>query len=147
MKYIQLILALIVLFSSCTKEKSKSELIIGDWQINALTIDPPQVVNNVVITDLYAQMEDCDKDNTLSFFDNKTYKADEGASNCDSLDPQNISGNWMFLNDESELRLIYQNDTIIYTLIDLDEELLQMNYSERDTNNILHTLSVSFERL
>ncbi|MGE0636485.1 MAG: DUF5004 domain-containing protein [Bacteroidia bacterium] len=147
MKYIQAILALTVLLSSCTKEKSKSELILGDWQINALTVDPPQVVNNVVITDLYAQMEDCDKDNTLSFYKNQTYKADEGATNCDSLDPQNISGNWMFLNNETELRLIYQSDTIVYNVIDLDEEFLKMNYSQRDSNNILHTLSVTFEHL
>ena len=81
------------------------------------------------------------------FYENQTYKADEGATNCDSLDPQNISGNWMFLNNETELRLIYQSDTIIYNLIDLDDELLKMNYSERDSNNILHTLSVTFEHL
>jgi hypothetical protein len=147
MKYIQAILVLTVLLSSCTKEKSKSELILGDWRANALTVDPPQVVNNVVITDLYAQMEDCDKDNTLSFYENQTYKADEGATNCDSLDPQNISGNWIFLNNETELRLIYQSDTIVYNVIDLDEELLKMNYSQRDSNNILHTLSVTFEHL
>jgi hypothetical protein len=147
MKYFATILTLTILITSCTKEKIKSELILGDWQINALTVDPPQVVNNIIITNLYAQMEDCDKDNTLSFFDNKTYKADEGATNCDSLDPQNISGNWMFLNNETELRLIYQSDTIVYNVIDLDEELLKMNYSQRDSNNIMHTLSVTFEHL
>ncbi|MCG3164413.1 MAG: hypothetical protein POELPBGB_00167 [Bacteroidia bacterium] len=147
MKYIYTFSALMVLLLSCTKEKSKSELIIGDWQIAALTVDPPQIENGVVITDLYAQMEDCDKDNYYSFYTNNTYKFDQGAIICDSLEAQNISGNWNFVNDETELQLIYQSDTLSYTLIDLDEEVLKMSYSGRDSNNILHTLTVTFEPL
>lgn len=147
MKYFTAIFTLTVLFTSCTKEKSNSELILGDWRVKALTVDPPQIENGVVITDLYAQMEDCDKDNYYSFYDNNTYKFDQGTAICDSLEPQNISGNWNFINDEAELQLIFQSDTIVYTLIDLNEELLKMSYSGRDSNNILHTLTVTFEAL
>lgn len=147
MKYTSVTFFLLLLFSSCTENKSNSELILGDWQITALTVDPPQIENGVVITDLYAQMEDCDKDNYYSFLNNKTYKFDQGSIICDSLEPQNISGNWSFLNDETELQLIYQSDTLLYTLIDLDKELLKMSYSGRDSNNILHTLTVTFEKI
>lgn len=64
-----------------------------------------------------------------------------------TLDPQYISGSWIFLNNETELRLIYQGDTVIYNMIDLNEELLKMEYSARDSSNILHTFSAGFERL
>lgn len=147
MKYVTISFSLLVVLSSCKKNKSNSELILGDWQVAALTVDPPQIQNGVVITDLYAQMEDCDKDNYYSFYSNNTYKFDQGAVICDSLEPQNISGNWSFLNDETKLQLIYQSDTILYNLIDLDKELLKMSYSGRDSNNILHTLTVTFEKL
>lgn len=147
MKYSCITFTLLLFLSSCSENKSNSELILGDWQVTALTVDPPQIENGVVITDLYAQMEDCDKDNYYSFNSNNTYKFDQGTIICDSLEPQNISGNWNFLNDETELQLIYQSDTILYTLIDLDEELLKMSYSGRDSNNILHTLTVTFEKL
>ncbi len=147
MKYSCITFSFLLFLSSCAENKSNSELILGNWQITALTIDPPQIENGVVISDLYAQMEDCDKDNFYSFLSNNTYKFDQGAVICDSLEPQNISGNWNFLNDETELRIIYLNDTITYDLIDLNEELLKMNYSVRDSNNILHTFYVTFDKL
>ena len=145
MNYLYPIAACTLLLVSCTKNKTNDELILGDWTLTALTSDPPQVVNGVVITDWYTQIEDCDKDNIYSYYDNKTFKFDEGATNCDPLDPQNISGNWAFLSNETELQVIYQNDTILYDLIDLDEEVLKMSYSGRDSNNILHTFSATFE--
>lgn len=132
---------------SCRKQKTYSELILGDWRMSALTVDPPQVVNSVVITDLYAQMEDCDKDNYVSFFDNGTYRFDEGATKCEMQDPQTKSGNWEFLENDTKLRVIQLNDTLVYTMIDLKEELLKMSYSGRDSNNILHTLTVTFGKL
>ncbi len=146
-KHLYTILGLLIFFSSCKKEKTKDELLLGDWRMNALTADPPQVVNGVVITDWYSQLEDCDKDNYYTFNSNKTYKFDEGATNCDSLDPQNISGNWQFLNNETELRLIYQSDTATYGLIELDEETLKMSYSGRDSANIMHTFTATFKHL
>jgi len=147
MKYFTSLLSLLILFSSCKKDKTKEELLLGDWQLNALTIDPPQLVNGAVITNWYSQLEDCDKDNILSFFDTKIFVADEGPTNCDTLDPQNISGNWIFLNNETELRLVHDTDTAIYTLIDLNEDLIKMSYSERDSSNIMHTLTATFGKL
>jgi len=147
MKYLYFVLAVTFLFSSCKKEKSKKELLLGDWKRITMTIDPPQDVGGAIITDLYAQMEDCDKDNIYSFYENKTYKADEGATKCDSAEPQSFSGNWQFLNNETELKIIYMNDTVVYGLLELDESLLKLDYSGRDTNNVLHTITTSFEPL
>ncbi len=148
MKYLYLFLASMFLFSACKKsEKTKAELLEGDWKLNALTINPPQVVSGTVITDWYTQLLPCDKDNVYTFYNNATYKSDEGATKCSPSDPQNKSGNWAFLNSDTQLQLIQLQDTILYDMIDLNEQELKMNYSGRDTNNILHTYAATFGRL
>jgi hypothetical protein len=146
MKSLYTVLALALLLAACKKEKSKEELLVGDWKRKTMTIDPPQEVNGAIITNLYAQMEDCEKDNLYSFYDNATYKADEGFSKCDSADQQSFSGSWQLLSSETELKIIYLSDTVVYGILELDEDILKLDYSARDSANVLHTITTSFER-
>jgi hypothetical protein len=94
---------------SCKKdeETSKKDLLCGkDWVLVAETVSPAFNYNGTLITDLYAQMADCEQDNIGKFNTNGTYTFEEGVSKCDPSDPQVWdTGTWVFSSDETVLVL------------------------------------------
>ena len=104
-----LIVSLFLVTLSCKKdeEPSKKELLCGkNWILTAETVSPAINFNGVLITDLYAQMDGCTKDDISKFNTNGTYTFEEGATKCDVNDPQVWdSGTWVFNSDQTILVL------------------------------------------
>jgi hypothetical protein len=144
---VSILIVFSVVIISCKKEKTKEEILTnGSWMMIALTTDPPVIVSGVVITDWYSQLLTCQKDNVITFNQNKTYKIDEGATKCDTAAPQYVSGNWRFTDNEKVLIFKRMNDSIRYDILNIEKSMLKMNYSSRDTStNILHTYTITFE--
>ena len=141
--------ALLFTFQSCTDEATIAQLLTdGDWQLSTVTIDPPVVVDGVVITNYYGQMYEYDKDNILSFQTNGTLTTDEGATKEFPSDPQTKSGSWLLSADEQELTVWTSEDTIVYGLVAVSEAAMTLTYSQRDTaTQINYTLTAGFVKL
>jgi hypothetical protein len=104
--FLAAVIAVISLFSlACKKDsspssKTKTELITsGTWKFNKAT------ASGINVTGF---LEDCQKDNTITFSSNGNGVADEGATRCDSNDPQTISFTWNFAGNESVVHVSTQ---------------------------------------
>jgi len=128
-KQFLLIILAVFLFSSCKKEekdpepnptplKTKTELLISSpWKLVATTVDPAIAGTS----DLYAEMEACEKDDLVKYEANKTGIYDDGATKCDPTDPQTEVFNWTW--DLTETKIT--EDGMIYDVIQLNETTLK----------------------
>jgi len=97
MKPIKLSLAIVLLFSllfanckksSSDKTKTKTELITQtSWKFDNAKVSG---------VDVSSFLQTCETDNILSFSSNGTGVVDEGATKCNSGDPQTNPFNWSF---------------------------------------------------
>ncbi len=126
-------LAFIVAFSACKKDKKSTEpsvlsktqyLTKAPWKFSM-----ERVKSGGVWTDVTSFLPSCMLDGTITFATNNTVTADEGATKCDPSDPQTISSNWSFFNNEAMLIL----DVDSATIITLDANTLK--YSREDAGD------------
>jgi len=84
------------------------------WKLTACTITP--AVQGV--TNLYSVMASCELDNTLKFNSDASNSVvqDEGATKCNSMDPQQVAGSWQLNSAETEVMLNLNNQTDTYVL-------------------------------
>jgi len=96
------------IFASCKKDEAPAPLdkrqllTVSVWKYDTAAID----ANNDGVMDapIPADMiEDCAKDNTVTFASNGTGISDEGAMKCDSEDPQSTPFTWTLGEDESTI--------------------------------------------
>ncbi len=109
-----------LILTSCKKEETptptplptpattKTELLTGkNWKIISWTSNPAVDWNGdgVLITDIYAQIPVCGKDNTITFNANGAELFDEGPTKCSSTDPQTASDVWFFNPTETAITM------------------------------------------
>jgi len=112
---------LLIFVAGCKKtlpENGKAELLTtGSWRMTAYTFY--SIANTV---DIYATYAQCEKDNIFHFNTDGTLDIEEGASKCDSTDPQAYSVNWRFL-DNRQSRIVIDGTEFIATITDNEFEL------------------------
>lgn len=111
-----------------TPAATNTEKLTGkNFKMTAATIDPAIVG----VTDWYAQMEDCQKDNLYRFDTPNVYKEDEGATKCATNDPQTLTGTWTWNTDETILTTkIGTDEAVSYTVITNDGTTLKIKYTQ-----------------
>ena len=90
------VMAGVLTFQACKKDekdtaKTKTELITtGSWKMTAFTINPAVDVDfdGDTETNVFEVLDGCIKDDLTTFKTNGTAEGNEGASKCDSADPQ-----------------------------------------------------------
>lgn len=124
-----LILFVIIGVSSCKKDENKDTttkstrdyLVSGNWKTTAITVSPGINFGTTVITDFFAQEDDCQKDDLTKFNADGTITDDEGATKCDPNDPQTTNdGTWILSADGKSVTIDYPNEdpmTIVITSI------------------------------
>lgn len=148
------------LLSNCKKDKktetstptpapapapTNTEKLTGkNFKMTALTVSPGFNIGGTIITDFYAQMLACVKDNTYRFNTDKTITYDEGPTKCDPTAPQTTSGTWMWSTDEKVLTV--KDDPsdpgTSYTVITNDGTTLKVSYDEEDSGiNYTYTIT------
>lgn len=130
-KSICLLLLTLTLSFSCKKENnpSKTELLTAHcWTLNGATIAPAAIINGAVITDLYAVLPLCDRDNVSCLIKNGSAYVDEGPTKCDPNDPQvTDSGKWWFSADEKVVFAVLDgaSDTLVSEILELTTDQLR----------------------
>ena len=107
--------------------QTKTQLLTAkNWKITAETISPAYDWNGngVLVTDIFAQMTPCEKDNLVIFNVNGTVTYDEGPTKCVETDPQTTYGTWAFNPLETIITL---DSTNFYNLEILNSTTLKMN--------------------
>jgi hypothetical protein len=142
-----LVMAGVILFQACKKDekdtpKTKTELITtGTWKMTANTINPAIDIDfdGDTETNLFDFLEGCFKDDFTTFKTNGTAEGNEGASKCDSADPQTYSLTWSFASNETKLNI----DGDEYNLVELTGTKLKISYSLVD-NGVTYTQEITF---
>ncbi|RYY14646.1 MAG: hypothetical protein EOO04_29900 [Chitinophagaceae bacterium] len=116
------------LFVSCKKDddgpKSNTEkLALAPWKYDKVMVDQDNNGTGDVPGD--TQVEDCDKDNLITFKANGTGNIDAGADKCDPQDPQQTAFTWTFKNNET----IINFPTAIVEGVDGDVKLISLTES------------------
>ncbi len=137
-----LLFSVVFIFSACSKEddddnngstsKTNSEyLTSGYWKISAMTIDPGVNFGGTVITDFYAQIPACTKDDLIKFNADGTITDDEGTTKCNPNDPQTTNdGTWVMSQDNQSFTVNYPDeDPITFSIIDLNDNTFKGSYT------------------
>ena len=109
------------IIASCSKLPSETKtdmLTSGKWQITEYT----EICNcgggfgyGTSSRDIYATYAACTKDDYYVFYKNGAVEINEGATKCNSANPQSYSESWAFNSDESRF-LFKGKDWKIYQL-------------------------------
>ncbi len=133
-----LLLGLIFVFItlSCKKDDpTRVELLTGkNWKLVGCTIDPAVNVGGTLISDYYAQMSDCDKDDLYNYKENGSMTRDEGGARCNTNDPQTYMGQWAFNSDNTILTITItygaNSVTESHTIIELSKSSSKTKYTQ-----------------
>jgi hypothetical protein len=149
------LLSLTLLFPSCSKDDDveqspKTELLTKSaWKMNAYTVEPgfPTFDNEGNITgstnDIFAMLEDCEKDDTHKFNTDKSLITDEGMMKCDSSDPQKTNGTWSLNADETSLTITEEGEPQLVTILELTHSVLKVKSTETESG-MTFTYTITF---
>lgn len=120
----------ISLFTACTKTEDKANdnngatnnqpsasstkkqlLTNAVWQVTGATLTTKYNGKDTT-ADVYGDMDDCEKDNRITFMSDGTYTVNEHTNKC-AGEPQSITFTWALLENETKLALVDGNpDTL-----------------------------------
>lgn len=140
------IFLIVIAFESCKKDdKTKTELLTEhDWVLNSAIVNPPFPYGGTLITNLYEQYPACYKDDIYNFAENGTYLIDEGASKCNTGDPQvHETGTWTFNADETIIHFSSNAGSYEWSVNELNSSILKSIYTE-STGSVTYSYTVTF---
>ncbi|MBP6456263.1 MAG: hypothetical protein KA275_05980 [Chitinophagaceae bacterium] len=132
-KKLTLLTLTVLSIASCKKDKTTTTTTTAKTKTQLLTQKSWKLTNvrykidNGAWVDAYATVQSCAKDNILNYLTTSAYNVDEGATKCNTTDPQTlISGTWAFQNSETQLALTNTTfGTQVQSLLTLDENTLK----------------------
>jgi len=145
-KFIALLSIVFILIFSCKKDNdddpkptpTKTQMLIGSWKMNSWTVNPPIIqldsnFDTIYVSDMYADYQDCSKDDLLVFKSHNIYLVEEGDSTCSPDGPQVIvSGNWTLSSDEKHIVITNSWGTSSNEIKSLSSSLLELTYTQYD---------------
>ncbi len=139
-------------FSACEKggdvvdPPSNTELIAdGPWELIGQMVDPPVTVNGTPVSNEFAQLDECVKDNILDFTETGSFTIDEGVTKCDSTNAQLFNyGTWSFSDAETKITLDGNGTNNEFNVVSIDRDKLIISEIFTD-NNLTFTRTFTFE--
>lgn len=110
------------------------------WRVSSATIASP----GQPTIDLTALSPPCKLDDYVQFATPSTYVVDEGATKCDSRDPQTQLGTWAFANNDTQLSISYTGDTYTATVDELTASALKLTTVRLQSDGTKATIVQSF---
>lgn len=119
-----LLLITILAVAGCSKETNitKTDLLSKAWKYKTFS-----AVAGALTIDVLSTLQPCELDDIYRFNSNKTYTVEEGATKCNSSDPQiKESGSWRF--NAAETKLYLGTDSV--DIIDLTSTSLHLRFTD-----------------
>ncbi len=142
MKKILLFLTIVnvIGFTSCKKDEvlTKTELLCRDsWILSASVINPAYFFEEIgAITDYYAILPACAKDDLWIFKENGNFTLENGATKCDPSYPTFLAyGTWAFNSDETVIITDWGSYMVEYDVLELSKEILKIESIIYDSLN------------
>ncbi len=120
---------------SCAEEENpapaKSELLAGDsnngrsYFISSAEIDLDAVDGTLVL-------DECVTDNTIIYYPSGRYDENEGRTKCNAEDPPGTSGNWTFLNDETQIVIELEGERHIWDIESINSNSHRISRATND---------------
>lgn len=141
----------IISLSSCKKDEDLTQtqlLCRASWILSASVINPAYFFEDVgAITDYYAVLPTCIRDDLWIFKENESYSLEEGATRCDPSDPKIFDhGTWASSLDFTTIVLtsnMYYN-SVEYDILELTEQTLTIERIIYDTLSNIFTWTQTF---
>ena len=138
-----MVLAGSLILNSCKKKEdeeatpSKASMLAGTWKMTAFTCDPPYDLFGTPISDFFVFFQDCEKDDLLTVKSDKTYTFNEGATKCNTSDPDlKDTGTWLLSSDGKKVTIDSDSgDAEIYDLKSLTSSSMSISMMEYDSLN------------
>lgn len=136
-----LALAMVFSISACNKDDDENNdaktnadyLTSGTWRITAMNIDPPlDMGGGIIIDDFFNFMDNCTKDDLVTFNTNGTITDDEGPTKCDPDDPQTTNDGTWTLTENTKLTIMYP-----------DEDDVEINITEINDTTLKGTMTIT----
>lgn len=87
-------------------------------------------VQDPVDYNMFADYVACEKDNLVKLNPGGTGTFDEGATKCDSDDPQTEEVEWLFKENETIIKIQQGSITIDYKILELDIYVLKVEFTD-----------------
>jgi hypothetical protein len=98
---------------------SKKDLLVGgEWQWDGLWGVENPGASNETLTDAWASVKDCDKDDRVVYTADGKGTIDEKALKCDN-DPQLQQIKWELINNETQIKITNDKGTYQMTIVEL----------------------------
>ena len=141
-------------FLQCNKNDepaTPADLLIGNWGITADTWSPAYDLlgNGQKITDAYALMEACEKDNIFIFKASNVGELNEGNTKCDPADPQSVPFSYLLKTNNTQLNISITDQGITigldFDIVQLDATTLKLKTTTVE-NGVTYTNTQTFVR-
>lgn len=148
-KPIFLLLGLALVIGACDSDSDNASntdnLTDGKWKLSALVTKFTFMGVDQTV-DAYAQLPACDKDDTLEFETDGTYIGDEGATKCNSGDPQQDSGTWEFTENETRIKVSGADYDFDAEILELSGSTMRVKFTE-DLSGIVTNNELTFTKI
>lgn len=136
--------------ASCKKDDDttpdKAKILTGgQWQLSAMTSDPAIDWFGTPVTNVFAQLPACIKDDVTIFKTDGKVNFDEGASKCSPNDPQTTTGTWTFNPAQTVLSVTKDGETESWNVSELKGNTFKAVYPIVE-EGITYSISVTFTK-
>lgn len=101
---------------SCKKNDKPPNPLVGAWKMTAYIHDGMDVYGTQILP--------CYIDNIITFQTDLKIIGDEGATKCDSSDPQTITGTYSLNTDNTQLTIVYNGSSGVNQITTLNSTTL-----------------------
>jgi hypothetical protein len=146
---------MVFFFASCTKgsdplpDKTPSEMLKGgNWKlVEAYSSKNKDGVHNT--EDIYATLQDCEKDNIIIFDKESNVTLDEGPTKCNEFDLQTrVNQKWVLVsNTQIEFTNLPLKTTYEATIVQLSETTLYIRVTGTEPDGTYFENSFKYEKV
>lgn len=146
-----MLLATALVLPGCKKDDDKQSrediLTSGSWKLTAWTSDPAIDWFGTQVTNIYAQLPTCVKDDLTIFENTGKVKFDEGASKCSNEDPQTRQGLWTLSADEGSISITDEDGTESMEIVSISNNEIKLETEVEDTDlGITYTFYITYTK-
>lgn len=122
-----------------------SNLLLGTWEVTGDVISPPIDFGTGPVSDLFAIMDPCDKDDLYIIKTGGVGEFNEGPTKCDPADPQTEPFTWSLQNNDKNLIISEGGNSLTFEIVQLNNTTMILKIQE-DILGTVYTETINYRR-